>query len=130
VAGHAEQGTELRLVVAAINDAWLYGRFDELRDYFHPDVVLAQPGFGGRTVGRQALIENYRQFAREATLRSFTAGEVHIDAAGDSAVTTMPWTMEYEIAGAQYEERGWDLLVFGKRDGRWVVVWRTVVVER
>jgi hypothetical protein len=42
----------------------------------------------------------------------------------------MPWQMDYTFEGERYQERGWDLLVFGKRDGQWVVVWRTVVVER
>ncbi len=121
---------EIEAVVRAINDAWLAGRFDELRHYFHPDVVLAQPGFAQRMVGREALIDSYRDFTREAKINAFTPGEVHIDAAGDSAVITMPWEMDYEIGGQRYGERGWDLLVFGRREGRWVVVWRTVVVER
>ena len=108
-------------IVHAINDAWTHGRFDELRQYFHPDVVLAQPGLAKRVIGLDALIDGYRQFAAEAA-GSFRAGEIHVDEAGDSAVTTMPWTTD--------DERGWDLLVFGKREGRWVVVWRTVVVER
>jgi hypothetical protein len=112
---------DIHLTVSRINDAWLNGRFDELRDYLHADVVLAQPGLARRIVGRDAVIAAYRQFAAEAA-QSFRAGEVRVDAAGDSAVTTMPWTTD--------QERGWDLLVFGKREGRWVVVWRTVVVER
>ena len=112
---------DLHEIVRNINDAWLHGRFDELRDYFHPDAVLAQPGVAKRMVGRDALIDSYRRFAAEAA-GSFRAGEIHVDSAGDSAVTTMPWTTD--------DERGWDLLVFGKREGRWVVVWRTVVVER
>jgi hypothetical protein len=114
-------GDDVASIAAAINDAWVNGRFDELREYFHTDVVLAQPGLARRIVGRDALIDSYRQFAAEAA-GSFRAGEIRVDAAGDSAVTTMPWTTD--------EERGWDLLVFGKRDGRWVVVWRTIVVER
>ena len=117
-------------IVRNINDAWLHGRFDELRDYFHPDVVLAQPGVAKRMVGRNALIDSYRQFATSATIHSFTTGDVQVDGGGDSAVTTMPWEMDYTIEGQRYQERGWDLLVFGKREGRWVVVWRTVVVER
>jgi hypothetical protein len=123
VAGRAEQGAELRLVeiVDAINDAWTHGRFDELRAYFHPEVVLAQPGLARRVIGVDALIDSYRRFAAEAA-GSFRAGETRVDEAGDSAVTTTPWTTD--------DERGWDLLVFGKREGRWVVVWRTVVVER
>ena len=120
----------LQEIVTRINSAWLAGRFDELRDYFHPDVVLAQPGFAKRTVGREALIASYRDFVNSATIHSFTPGEVQIDDSGDSAVTTMPWEMDYTIEGRRYHERGWDLLVFGKREGRWVVVWRTVVVER
>ena len=121
---------ELRDLVRRINDAWQSARWDELREYFHPDAVLAQPGFARRTVGREAVIDSYRDFARDATLHSFTAGEVHIDHAGDSAVTTTPWTMDYEHDGQRVEEHGWDLLVFARREGRWVVVWRTVVVER
>jgi len=121
---------EIRSIVAAINAAWLAGRFDELREYFHPDVVLAQPGFAKRTVGRDALIDSYRQFTRNATIHSFTPGEVQVDGTSDSAVTTMPWEMDYTFEEKRYHDRGWDLLVFGKREGRWVVVWRTVVVER
>ena len=121
---------ELREIVTRINSAWLTRRFDELRDYFHPDVVLAQPGLARRTVGREALIDSYRQFVSEATIHSFTPGETHVDEAAESAVTTTPWEMDYTIEGQRYQERGWDLLVFGKREGRWVVVWRTVVVER
>src|SRR5437763_12930081 len=101
-------------IVAKINDAWPKGRFDELRDYFHPDVVLAQLGFGRRTVGRDALIDSYRQFVSEATIHSFTQGELHVDATGGSAVATLPWEMDYEIEGQRYRERGWDLLVFGR----------------
>ena len=118
---------EIESVVAKITAAWLNSRFDELREYFHPDAVLAQPGFAARTVGREALIASYVDFAREATIHSFTAGEVNVDQAADSAVTTMPWKMDYEFGGVRYEESGWDLLVFGRHDGRWVVVWRTVV---
>ena len=120
----------VRAIVAQINSAWLAGRFDELRDYFHPDVVLAQPGLAKRSVGREALIASYRDFVDSATIHSFAPGEVQVDGSGDSAVTTMPWEMDYTMEGQRYQERGWDLLVFGKREGRWVVVWRTVVVER
>jgi hypothetical protein len=117
---------EIHSVVAAINAAWIAGRFDELRDYFHPDVVLAQPGRAKRMVGRDALIESYRDFMRNATIHSFTPGAVQVD----GVVSTMPWEMDYTFEGERYQERGWDLLVFGKHDARWVVVWRTVVVER
>lgn len=121
---------EIEAIVEKINAAWLARRFDELRQYFHPDVVVAQPGLARRTVGREALIAGYADFTRDATIHSFTPGEIHIDQTAGSAVTTMPWTMDYEIGGQRYEEKGWELLVFGQLDGRWVVVWRTLVVER
>ena len=114
---------DIRSMVAAINAAWLEGRFDDLLQYFHPDVVLAQPGLAKRVVGRGAMIESYRQMGK---IHSYTPGEIQVD----GTVSTMPWEMDYTVEGRRYQERGWDLLVFGKRDGRWVVVWRTVVVER
>jgi ketosteroid isomerase-like protein len=121
---------ELKKIVTAINDAWQAGRYDDLRDYFHPDVVAAQPGFAQRTVGREPLIDGYRDFMHNAVIHSFSTGETHVDHAGDSAVTTTSWSMDYEFGGQRYDERGWDLLVFGRREGKWQVVWRTVVVDR
>ena len=117
---------DLRSIVTAINEAWIAGRFDDLGQYFHPDVVLAQPGLAKRTVGRDALIDSYRHFMRNATIHSFNSGEVQVD----GAVSTMPWEIDYTFEGERYQERGWELLVFGKHEERWVVVWRTVVVER
>jgi ketosteroid isomerase-like protein len=121
---------DIKAVVERITAAWSSGHFDELRPYFHPDVVQARPGFAGRTVGRDALVAGYAEFARQATIHSLTTGEIHIDQTGDSAVTTMPWTMDYEINGERYQEHGWELFVFGRHEDQWLVVWRTLVVER
>ena len=125
--GAGEAGLDIVGLEGRVRDedlvAWLEGRFDDLLQYFHPDVVLAQPGLAKRVVGRGAMIESYRQMGK---IHSYTPGEIQVD----GTVSTMPWEIDYTIEGQRYRESGWDLLVFGKREGRWVVVWRTVVVER
>lgn len=120
---------EVRSLVTALNDAWVSGRFDELTRYFHPDVVLAHPGFGARVRGRDALIGSYREFASRATIKHIERGEIQADLNGDSAVTVMPWRMKYEYEGLAADESGWDLLVLDRIDGQWQVVWRTVVLK-
>lgn len=37
--------------------------------------------------------------------------------------------MTYELAGKQYHESGRDTLVFTRETGRWLVVWRLMLVD-
>ncbi len=120
---------QIRSTVTRLNDAWFRGRFDELPQYFDENAVLAHPGFERRTVGRQAIIDSYAEFARAATIHHFHAGEIQVDESGESIVTVSPWEMRYEYSGQTFDERGWDLLVFSRRDSGWRVVWRTVLLD-
>jgi hypothetical protein len=120
---------QIKSDVARLNETWLAGRFDELTGFFHPGVVLAPPGFGPRTVGRDALIASYVEFAAQALVIEFTTGEIQADHAGATIVTACPWKMTYEYRDATFTESGWDVLVFAEETGRWAVVWRTMVID-
>ena len=121
---------DLKAAVARMNQSWLAGRFDELKDFFHPDVVLVHPKFSQRTVGRDSLVASYVDFSKQATIESFEADEAQADVTGDIAVTVCPWRMKYTFENSSFDESGWDLLVWNRRDGRWVVVWRTVRLKQ
>lgn len=120
---------ELQSAVRQLNDAWLAGRFDDLKHFFHPEVVLEHPGFKTRTVGRDPLIKSYADFAAQATIDSFETGEPQVDLSGDVAVTILPWRMKYQFGGNAFDESGWDILVWNRGEERWVVVWRTVILK-
>ncbi|MBI3666731.1 MAG: nuclear transport factor 2 family protein [Acidobacteria bacterium] len=56
---------EIRQVLEKINRAWLNGRPEELAEYFHPDMVIVHPGFGGRAEGSQTCVQSYKDFTRQ-----------------------------------------------------------------
>lgn len=118
----------VREVIRAVNDCWLNGWYDQLDQYFDDHVVLALPGFLDRIDGRTALVASYREFGEKATVRRFEPSPPSIHVRADTAVATSRFAITYEIDGRLYEERGTDLLVFARIDGRWKIVWRTVVM--
>jgi hypothetical protein len=114
--------------VRELNDAWRSERFSELEQFFHPEVVLVHPRFEMRTTGRDALIESYADFASKSRILEFTMEPVEVDVIASSAVATTAWRMKYEYESVISDESGWDVLLFNRHEGAWVVVWRTVVL--
>jgi len=119
----------VRQIVKNINQAWLNDRFEEMDQYFHPDVVFVQPKFAGRLEGRAACIASYREFCAQATVREYRDGEPRIDVFGNAAVATYPFHMLYELAGESYREDGYDTLVFARGEGGWRAVWRSMYIS-
>jgi len=117
---------DLRERVLALNAAWRERRFDDLRAYFDPEVVIAAPGFGAHVKGRDAVVESYREFAENATIDVFDLSEPAIDIWGDTAVVTAPYSITYSMHGRTYREHGHDLLVFRRTAGEWLILWRTL----
>jgi hypothetical protein len=74
--------------LAAINNAWRAGRPEEMHAYLHPDIVMKMPGFSGGTVGREAFIEGFRQFAANARILEYSESDERIDVIGACAVIT------------------------------------------
>jgi hypothetical protein len=111
----------------AINDCWREGRYDDLRRYFHEDVVVAMPGFERWIEGAVPLIDSYRDFGRRSRIHRFEAGEPRIDLFGPTAVAATSFAIDYELEGTRYRETGADLLVFVREGGEWRVRWRTLI---
>ena len=116
-------------VVERLNAAWPAGDFDQLREILHPDVVLVahRPGGGQRLVGRDAVIQSYREFVDQALIPKFELAEPEIDVFGATAIASCPYRIEYEIGGRRWTGGGHDLLVLQEGDSGWRVVWRTLL---
>jgi ketosteroid isomerase-like protein len=113
--------------VLSLNAAWREGRFDDLRNFFHPDAVIAAPGFATRVTGRDAVIASYREFVAAATIEALDVAEPAIDVWGDTAVATVSFSIVYSMNGKRYDEHGHDVLVFQRAGGEWLIVWRTLI---
>lgn len=119
---------EIADLVHRINGAWTEGRFDELNEYFSPDMVLAMPGGMKRIIGREEIIASYREFSENATIHDFEAEAPVVDVFDGTAIATTGFRIGYEYEGKASTEGGTDLLVFEKGADGWRVVWRTVIL--
>lgn len=115
-------------LVRRINHAWVEEQYDDLVEYFAPGMVLAMPGGMERIEGRATIIESYRDFGRQSTLRQFDAKAPVVEVWEDTAVATSAFTIGYGYQGKDYRESGTDVLVFNRGEAGWRVVWRTVIL--
>ena len=118
---------EIRLLLRSINQAWTQGRPEDLAPYFRDDMVIVGPGFQGRTEGKQACIESYKEFISQATIRDYEESEIVVDVWGETAVASYHFEIDYEMGGTEYHDTGYDLFVFVREGGLWRVAWRTLV---
>jgi hypothetical protein len=100
-----------------------------MRNALDPEVVLVQPGFSGRTEGRDAAIESYREFVNSAAIHAYEETDLSIDVRGHTAVATYRFEIDYELDGKAVHETGHDLFVFDRFGTRWRAVWRLLLPD-
>jgi hypothetical protein len=115
--------------VRAINDAWITGHPERMRDALDSEVVFVQPGFADRSAGRDAAIASYREFVTQAKLHHYAESELTIELAGHTAVASYRWQIAYAMGGKEYDETGRDLFVFDRFGTRWKLVWRLLLPD-
>jgi uncharacterized protein (TIGR02246 family) len=130
--GQAEvDAAAIRHVVAGISTAWRTRRISELHDFFADDAVLIAPGARARIQGRVAVVETYREFAENTSTQDYRELDLNVDVFHGTAVATYRYEIQWVRDGATCKEAGTDVLVLDRGgNGKWMVVWRTVVPDR
>jgi|SRR5436190_4834569 len=125
-----EGSEEIRLLLKRINDAWLQGRPEAivatLNDCFHDGIVIKGPSFQTLGRGKEACVQSYVDFVRQAVIKKCELSDPVIDQSGDTAIATYAWEMTYELEGREYHESGHDLFVLARVEGRWQAIWRAM----
>ena len=123
--------TEVSLTLRRLSESWRNRRYDELRDCFHDSAVMVAPGFSGRVVGRDSVVESYREFMDRSTLDTYAEAPATIEVFENTAVAHYRWDMVWTSGGKQDRASGHDLFVLAREleSGRWKAVWRTMVFD-
>jgi hypothetical protein len=126
-----EQLDSVRSVVELLTSAWLEGRYDDIERLLHPSAVFVGPGLAGQ-VERGTVVsgKGYRDVSAAAKVEGFKLGEPGIEVWGKTAVVNCPFTIKYLLEDVLYEESGRDLLVLVNQRDTWLVVWRTMIVDK
>jgi ketosteroid isomerase-like protein len=127
--GQAGEREEILTLLGRISAAWREGRMEELAEYFHDDMVIRGPQLQEMGRGRHICVGSYKDFIAQATVLELKESDAEIDVWGDTAVASYAWEMKYEMGGASYHESGRDLFVLKRDGGKWLAVWRAVLVS-
>lgn len=119
--------TQVRELLGNINAAWRSGNPLKMRDYLHPEIIMALPDFQDVVRGREA-VASFEEFCRNARVLEYEESGHSIEVVGDCAVATYLFRMIYERPGYQENSSGRDLWVFHRQLDSWIAVWRTMLV--
>jgi hypothetical protein len=126
-----EQTEPIHKVAELLIRVQLEGRHDELERLMHPSAVLVGPGFAGRFEPGTDSLKSYWKFGADAKVESLELGDFTLETRGaTTAVVTCPFTVKYRLDDVVYEESGRDVVVLVHENRTWLVIWRTLLVEK
>ncbi|MEM7048029.1 MAG: nuclear transport factor 2 family protein [Acidobacteriota bacterium] len=111
-------------LVRRLNETWLAGDLVELAACFDSAAVLLPPGGGEAIVGRDGIIDGYRQYLAAATTHEFEVRSVETFSFGETAVVHLRFEVEYSFGEERSRESGLEIYVLRRDDAGWRVVWR------
>jgi hypothetical protein len=89
---------------------------------------MVHPDFTQRTESRDACGASYEDFCRQAAIPDFKINNREIYVFGKTAIATYSSEIAYEMGGELFNDTGRDRFVFVRENGRWLAVWRTMII--
>ena len=106
----------------ALNDAWTKGNPNDLKNYFHKDMVAITATDRERLEGKEACFTSWINFTKAAKIHHWNELEPRIQIYGNTAVVTYYFDMSFDMGGQTVKLGGRDMFVFVKEGGKWLVV--------
>lgn len=118
---------EIRQTVEGINEASRKGDIEAIKSFCHKDVVIVPPGFTQRAEGRDTYLKSVADFCETGTVLEYKMLSMKIDVFGDVAVVYYRYNTKWEMEGETFSEKGNDVMVLIHIEGKWLLIWRTLV---
>ncbi len=123
---------EILNLIKSINRAWLGGRIEDLRKYFHNNIIMISPDFNNRMTGSEEIIKSYKDFYSNSKTYSFDESDFHVELFDKTATADYLYHIVYEINNKKYDGTGREIWTFSNTNNYWLAVWRfmTNVVDK
>jgi ketosteroid isomerase-like protein len=122
---------EIQSVLRTINGTWLSAHPEAvqtaLQSCFHREIVVKGCDLETLADGREASVKSYIDFIRRARVSHFEQAEPDIHIFGSMAIASYGWRIVYTLEGGELDEKGSDVFVFIREDGKWLAVWRAML---
>ncbi|MBI5643736.1 MAG: nuclear transport factor 2 family protein, partial [Deltaproteobacteria bacterium] len=85
--------------LVSLNRAWTVGKAEDLKNYFHKDMVAITATDRKRLEGREACVSAWAAFSSSVKIKSWKESDPKIDVYGDTAVVTYYFDISFETGG-------------------------------
>lgn len=116
---------EVWQTIRGLNRAWaVEGNVDDLRNYFHKDMVAIVATSRERLEGREACIASWKEFVEATRIHYWKEIDPKVQLYGNGrfAVVTYYYDMSFDMGGQTIETGGRDMFALVNEDGKWWVV--------
>lgn len=121
----ASNTKEIEALIERLNDCWLNDKLENMDMFFHKQVVMLQPVTNKKMIGREAMIDSYREFADSSEVNYFRTKDMAIDVFENTSIVFYTFDIKYRVETTNYDESGTEILVLNRYNDRWAIVWRT-----
>lgn len=118
---------EIRQTVEGINETSRKGNIEALKRFCHKDMVIVPPGFVQRAEGRDTYLKSVEDFCDTSAVLEYKVLSPKIDIFGDVAVVYYRYEKKWEMDGKTFSEKGNDVMVLSRNEGKWLPIWRTLI---
>lgn len=116
---------EVWATIQALNRLWtVENKADELKQYFHKNMVAISATDKLRLEGREACVAAWKNFTQTTKIHYWKEIDPKIELFGNSAfaIVTYYFDMSFDIAGQTIKMGGRDMFALVNEDGKWWVV--------
>ncbi len=115
--------TQATALVHRLNEAWQHADWAAVTRCYHPDVILLPPDAGTPIVGRDAVLQTYREFVEMTELHAFEIQDTSAFTFGTTAIVHMAFEVDYTLEGLRSREAGLDVYTIVAQPEP-LIVWR------
>lgn len=108
-----------------MNRKWtVENKADELKNYFHKDMVAITATDKERIEGGYNCVANWKNFSKNAKIHFWKELEPKIQVYGEDkfAIVTYYFDMSFDMDGQTINMKGRDMFSLVNEDGKWLVV--------
>ena len=116
---------EIWQTIQALNHAWaVESNTEELKNYFHKNMVAITATDRERLEGREACVASWKAFVELTKIHYWKESDpkIQIYGNGKSAVVTYYFDMSFDMSGQTVSMSGRDMFMLVNEDGKWWVV--------
>ena len=112
-------------MIQEMNRKWtIEKKANELRNYFHEDMVAITATDQKRIEGREACVASWKNFSENAAIHFWKELEpkIQVYGGGAFAVVTYYFDMSFDMGGQTINMKGRDMFSLVNENGKWLVV--------